>query len=46
MVKIDLVKIGFEVWMGFVWFRIGPVVGSCQHNNESLGSIKGRGFFD
>jgi hypothetical protein len=25
---------------------LGPVVGSCGHSNETLGSIKGREFLD
>jgi hypothetical protein len=31
----------------FNWFRIGPEeVGSCDHGNESSGSMKGEEFFD
>jgi len=26
--------------------RQGPIVGSCEHNNEPLGSIKDREFLD
>jgi hypothetical protein len=25
------------VWVGFIWLRIGTVVGSCEHSEESLG---------
>jgi hypothetical protein len=25
---------------GFIWLRIGTVVGSCEHGNEDSGSIK------
>jgi hypothetical protein len=33
------------MWTGFVWLRQGPVVGSCEHSHETLGSRKG-GEFD
>jgi hypothetical protein len=26
--------------------RLGPVMGSCEHNNEPFGSIKGMEFLD
>jgi hypothetical protein len=26
---------------GFMWLRIGPVVGSCENSNGHSGSIKG-----
>jgi len=29
------------LWNGFTWLRIGPVAGSCEHGNETLGSKKG-----
>jgi len=38
-------KYGRKVWTGFIWFRIGPVVGCCEHGNEPSGSTKG-GEFD
>jgi hypothetical protein len=25
---------------GLIWLRIGPVEGSCEHDNETSGSIK------
>jgi hypothetical protein len=28
------------VWTGFIWVRIGLVVDSCEHGNETSGSIK------
>jgi hypothetical protein len=38
-IKMDLEEI---VWTGFMWFRIGTSgVGSSEHGNESLGSMKG-----
>jgi hypothetical protein len=27
-------------WTGLIWLRIGPIVGSCEHGNESSGFIK------
>jgi len=31
-----------KVITGFIWLRMGPVMGSCEHGNEHSGSIKGR----
>jgi hypothetical protein len=28
------------VWTAVIWFRMGPVEGSCEHGNESSGYIK------
>jgi hypothetical protein len=28
-----------KVWTGFVWLRIGQMIGSCEHSNELSGSI-------
>jgi hypothetical protein len=41
-IKIDLRKIGFEVWIGFIWLRTGPVSGSCEHGNYPSIFIKMR----
>jgi hypothetical protein len=30
------------MWTGCIWLRIG----SCEHDNEPLDSIKGRKFLD
>jgi hypothetical protein len=27
-------------WIGWIWLRMGPVVGSCEHGIEPSGSIK------
>jgi hypothetical protein len=35
-----------KVWIGFLWLRMGPVAGSCEHGNEPSGSIKGGEFLD
>jgi hypothetical protein len=35
-----------KVWTGCICAREGPVVGSCEHGNELLGSIKGGEFLD
>jgi hypothetical protein len=35
------VKKGFRMWAGFIWLRIGPAAGSCKHDNEPAGLIKG-----
>jgi hypothetical protein len=35
------------VWTGFIWLRIGTSgEGSCEHDNEPSGSIKGGEFLD
>jgi hypothetical protein len=34
------------MWTGFIWLKIGPVVGSFEHDNEPSGSIKGGEFLD
>jgi hypothetical protein len=39
-IKMDLTKIGWVVWTGSIWLRIGTVEGSCEHGNEPSGSIK------
>jgi hypothetical protein len=42
-IRMDLKRIGWES----VWDCIhSSVVGSCEHGNETLGSIKGREFLD
>jgi hypothetical protein len=35
-----------KVWTGFLWLRIGTSGGSCEHGNETSGSIKDGEFFD
>jgi hypothetical protein len=44
--KQILQKWGVRVRNGLNWLRIGPLVGSCEHSNESMGCIKGRKFLD
>jgi len=39
--KMDLGEIGWKVWTGFIWLKIGP----CEHGNEPSGSIKAGNFF-
>jgi hypothetical protein len=39
-IKMDIRKIGLKVLCGFIWLRIGPCGGFCEHGNESPGSIK------
>jgi hypothetical protein len=38
--KMDLGEIGWVIWTGLIWLRMGPVEGSCEHFNEILGSLK------
>jgi hypothetical protein len=35
-----------RMWTTLIWLRQGKVVGSCEHGNEHLGSIKGKKFLD
>jgi hypothetical protein len=44
ILKYTLKKEDVRVWTRFIWLRIGSSVSSCEHGNESLGSIKGHGF--
>lgn len=33
-----------SVMTGFIWFRIGKVVGCCEHGSETFGSVKCRNY--
>jgi hypothetical protein len=46
ILKWILGKLGLGVLIGFIWLRIKRIVGSCEHFNEPLGSIKGGEFPD
>jgi hypothetical protein len=37
----SLDKYGGKVWIGFIWLRIETVAGSCEHDNEPSGSVRG-----
>jgi hypothetical protein len=39
-IRMDLREIGWKLWTGFIWIRIGV----NEHGNETLGSIKGKEF--
>jgi hypothetical protein len=39
---MDLKEIRRRLWTGIAWVRIGFSGGSCEHSNESTGSIKDR----
>jgi hypothetical protein len=41
----DNIKMDFKIQVGmvrtkFIWLRIGPVEGFCDHGNEPSGSVK------
>jgi hypothetical protein len=38
-IKIDIREIEGMVWTGSIWLRIGPVEVSCEHGDETSGSI-------
>jgi hypothetical protein len=40
ILKLILQKYGMEVWIGFIWFRYGPVESCYEYGNEPSGSIK------
>jgi hypothetical protein len=44
ILKQILKKHDVTAWNGFIWLRIGSLVGSCEHSNELLGFIKPRNF--
>jgi hypothetical protein len=37
---MDLIEIGWDVWIELIWLRIGTSGGPCEHGNEPPGSIK------
>jgi hypothetical protein len=37
-IKMDLGEVGWGVWSGFTWLRIGPLAGSCECGDEPSGS--------
>jgi hypothetical protein len=37
---MDLKNLSLKVWTGFIWLRIGSVVGSYEHGNKDSCSIK------
>jgi hypothetical protein len=41
-IRMDLREIGWDgmVWIGLIWLRTGTLEGSCEHGNETAGSIK------
>jgi hypothetical protein len=45
-IKTNLREMGCDIWSGFIWLRIGQVVGSSEHDNDPSGCIKGREFLD
>jgi hypothetical protein len=36
--KVDLREIGWGVWSGFTWLRIGTFAGCCECGDEPSGS--------
>jgi hypothetical protein len=46
-IKVDLREIDWEVWIGFIWRRVGTGGGLlCENGNEPSGSIKGGELLD
>jgi hypothetical protein len=41
IIKWILKKQSVDVWNGFTWLKVG----SCEHGNDPLGSIKAGNFF-
>jgi hypothetical protein len=44
-IKMDLKRIQWNVWTGFIWLSTGPVAGYCEHGNKPSGVHKRRGIF-
>jgi hypothetical protein len=44
VLKWILTKYGVRMWIGLIWVRIGTVVGSSEHGDESYRSVKGGGI--
>ena len=45
-IKMGVQEVGWGVWTGMVWFRIGTGCGCCEYSNEPLGSIEYGEFLD
>jgi hypothetical protein len=43
---MDLKKEDVRMKTGITWLKQGTVAGSCKHNNDLSGSIKGKTFLD
>jgi hypothetical protein len=46
MLEMGLSKIGFLVWTGFIWFKIGIISSSIEHCNKVTGSTRAGEFLD
>jgi hypothetical protein len=40
-IGMDIKNCDMSIWTVFMWLKIEPSVGSCEHDNETSGSIKG-----
>jgi len=45
-IKMDIQEIGWRVWTGIFWLRVGTSDRVCENRNEPSGSIKCREFLD
>ena len=45
-IKMDLKEVGYGVWTGSIWLRIGTGGRLYEHGNEPSGSIKCGEFLD
>jgi hypothetical protein len=45
-IRMDLREVAGDVWTEYIWLRIEPVVGPCEHCNEPSDSRKGKEFLD
>jgi hypothetical protein len=43
---MNLQEVGWEAWIGLIWFRIGTCGGSCECGNELSRTIKFGEFLD
>jgi hypothetical protein len=46
MVKRAVAEYGTKVQAEFIWLRVGPITGYCEHGNEPSQSIRSGKFND
>ena len=44
-IKMDVKSFG-KAWTGLIWLKKWTMAGSCKHDTEPSGSIKGGGYLD
>jgi hypothetical protein len=39
-IRMNLREVGWVLWTGLIWLKIGTVEGPCEHGNKPSGTIK------